>query len=723
MNNKNSQSFLSDRTRNILWILLVAAIYFLLARISLQLAFESSNATPVWPPSGFAFAVVLLLGIRVAPGIMMGAFAANLVEFLINQTSNTPTAILTSVFIAAGNTAEALVGYFLMKKLLPGIHYSKYFLKVNYVFLFITVAFLMCVISGTIGTTTIYLAGIISAENFFIVLFTWWAGDTAGVLLVAPFMLAWSNAGNWYREQKTGFSSSSTYYFELAALISLVILMNGIVFQNWFSPFFVFTRAFFITPFFIWAAFRFRLQEVVTIMLISASLAIIGTIQEHGPFLTVSRNESLLTVEAFVTINCIMTLLLHAAVTERKKTETSLKIAHDELELRIKERTKELTTSNQLLAEAQRLAHIGSWEWDVQRNLVTWSDELYLIYGITKSESGINYETYINCVHPEDREYVNGIVQHSFQHHGPFDFYHRIIRPDGVIRVLHSHGETITDNKGVTVKMSGTGQDVTERKISEDALRETTNELKQKNKELERSNSELTSFSYVASHDLQEPLRKIQTFSEKILSTDYEKLPDSVKDDLRRIVSAATRMRILISDLLSYSRITTLETHFEDTDIDLLLQEVKNDFSDSIRQKNAVIDSMPLPRMKIIPFQFRQLLTNIISNSLKFSRPGIQPHISIGIKKIKGGEINEAESDPNKTYYHLTFSDNGIGFEPDFNRRIFEIFQRLHPHHIYDGTGIGLAICKKIVENHNGFMTAEGKLNKGSTFHIYLPVI
>lgn len=723
MINKNSQNFLSDRARNILWILLVAAIYFLLARISLQLAFESSNATPVWPPSGFAFAVVLLLGVRVAPGIMMGAFAANLVEFLINQTSNTPTAILTSVFIAAGNTAEALVGYFLMKKLLPGVHYNKYFLKVNYVFLFITVAFLMCVISCTIGTTTIYLAGIISAENFFIVLFTWWAGDTAGVLLVAPFMLAWSNAGNWYREQKTGFSSSSTYYFELAALFSLVILMSGIVFQDWFSPFFVFTRAFFITPFFIWVAFRFRLQEVVTILLISASIAIIGSIREHGPFLTVSRNESLLTVEAFVTINCIMTLLLHAAVTERKKTETSLKKARDELELRIKERTKELTTSNQLLAEAQRLAHIGSWEWDVERNLITWSDELYLIYGITKGESGLNYETYINSVHPEDRDYVNGIVQHSFQHHEPFDFYHRIIRPDGVIRVLHSQGESILDNNGKTVKMSGTGQDVTERKISEDALRETTNELKQKNKELERSNSELTSFSYVASHDLQEPLRKIQTFSEKILSTEYEKLPDSVRDDLRRIVSAATRMRILISDLLSYSRITTLETHFEDTDIDLLLQEVKNDFSDLIRQKNAVIESMPLPRMKVIPFQFRQLLTNIISNSLKFSRPGIPPRISIEVNKKKGGEINEPESDPNKTYYHITISDNGIGFEPDFKRRIFEIFQRLHPHQTYDGTGIGLAICKKIVENHNGFITAEGELDKGASFHIYLPVI
>jgi PAS domain S-box-containing protein len=722
MNYKNPLSFLSERARNMLWILLVGTIYFLLARISLQLAFQSSNATPVWPPSGFAFAATLLLGQRVAPGILLGAFAANLVTFLNNDTIDTFTATWVSLLISVGNTAEALVGNYLLKKLIPGCR-DNYFQKVNHVFLFTITALLMCLVSCIIGTTAIYLAGIIIPNQYFIIMFTWWTGDLAGVLLITPLLLIWLKKESRGMQQQPGPSSTTAYYIEAASLFTGLILISGIVFDYWFSPFFLFTRSFLIAPFLVWAALRFGEREVISVVIISAAIAILGTADGHGPFVTTSLNESLLSVEAFVSINCVTALLLNAAIFERRLTENSLKNARDELELRIQERTKELTNSNQLLAEAQRLAHIGSWEWDVQRNIISWSDEMYRICGVSKSGVELNYETYMNCIHPDDRDYVNGIVQHSFQHHEPFDVYHRIIRPDGVIRILHGQGESFADKKGVTVKMSGTGQDVTERKISEDVLRETTDELKQKNKELERSNSELTSFSYVASHDLQEPLRKIQTFSEKILSTEYEKLPDPVKDDLRRIVSAATRMRILISDLLSYSRITTLEAHFEDTDIDLLLQEVKNDFSDSIRQKNAVIDSSPLSRLKVIPFQFRQLLTNIISNSLKFSRPGIPPHIVIKTKLIKGGEINEPEADTNKTYYYISVADNGIGFEQDFRGKIFEIFQRLHGHHIYDGTGIGLAICKKIVENHNGFITADGHLNKGSTFHIYLPVL
>src|SRR5688572_3987083 len=191
MNNKNSQSFLSDRTRNILWILLVAAIYFLLARISLQLAFQSSNATPVWPPSGFAFAAILLLGQRVAPGILLGAFAANLVTFLNNDTIDTFTATWVSLLISIGNTTEALIGNYLLKKLIPGNRDNNYFQKVNHVFLFTITALMMCLVSCIIGTTATYLAGIIIPNQYFIILFTWWTGDLAGVLLITPLLLIW----------------------------------------------------------------------------------------------------------------------------------------------------------------------------------------------------------------------------------------------------------------------------------------------------------------------------------------------------------------------------------------------------------------------------------------------------------------------------------------------------------------------------------------------------
>jgi signal transduction histidine kinase len=182
-------------------------------------------------------------------------------------------------------------------------------------------------------------------------------------------------------------------------------------------------------------------------------------------------------------------------------------------------------------------------------------------------------------------------------------------------------------------------------------------------------------------------------------------------------------MQILIEDILSYSRVTTSQIRFEETDINLLLQGVKNELNDTIVQKNAIIDSSPLPYLRVIPFQFTQLLTNIISNALKFSKQDYLLHIIIIGEMITGNKINEPEADPVKNYYHISISDNGIGFDQNFSKKIFEIFQRLHGQNEYTGTGIGLAICKKIVENHLGFITAQGELNKGATFNIYLPVL
>jgi len=373
--------------------------------------------------------------------------------------------------------------------------------------------------------------------------------------------------------------------------------------------------------------------------------------------------------------------------------------------------------------QTQALACIGTWKWDIKTKKLTWSDELYRIYGLPKDKFEPSYENFLQCLHPDDRDYTNQIIHRAYKDHQPFNYYHRIIRPDGDVRILLAHGEVITNEKGEPIKMTGTGQDVTERKMAEDMLKKTSLELEQKNKELERSNNELASFSYIASHDLQEPLRKIQTFSERILQMENERLSDTGKDHFKRMQSSALRMQILIEDLLSYSRVNTTEKRFEQTDINLLVEEVKNDLSDMIHAKNVIIDASPLPPFKIIPFQFRQLLTNIISNSIKFSKQDCRPYISIEANFVKGDLTNEPEADAEKTYYHLSFQDNGIGFEQKFSKKIFEIFQRLHGRHEYPGTGIGLAICKKIVENHYGFITASGIMNEGSRFDIYLPVL
>ena len=248
------------------------------------------------------------------------------------------------------------------------------------------------------------------------------------------------------------------------------------------------------------------------------------------------------------------------------------------------------------------------------------------------------------------------------------------------------------------------------------------NEEKEKRAaELIIANKELLAFTYVSSHDLQEPLRKIQTFVSIILENENDNLSDNGKYNFQRMQLAAGRMQQLIDDLLAFSRITTTELKFEKTELNTIIEEVKAELKDTILEKHATIEAVELCPANIIAFQFRQLMYNLISNALKFSNPDIPLHILIKSRIVKGSKLNNKKLSPDKEYCHITIKDNGIGFEPHFSERIFEVFQKLHNKEVYGGTGIGLAIVKKIVENHNGIIIATGELQKGATFDIYFP--
>lgn len=263
--------------------------------------------------------------------------------------------------------------------------------------------------------------------------------------------------------------------------------------------------------------------------------------------------------------------------------------------------------------------------------------------------------------------------------------------------------------------------DQTQKKLDEKTILRYQLELEHKNSELAQNNAELTSFTYIASHDLQEPLRKIQTFCDLILNSSGES-PDKTLDYLQRVLKASKRMKNLISSLLNYSRMNARGMEFELTDLNSILDDACNNIHEQIEESHTVIQREQLPVILCVPLQINQLFTNLIMNSIKYKRQGITPLIQISSRWIKPDEINPSDILLNETgYWKISVTDNGIGFEQKYADKIFELFQRLHSRAEYEGTGIGLSICKKVVQNHKGFIRATGKPDLGASFEIYLP--
>jgi PAS domain S-box-containing protein len=368
---------------------------------------------------------------------------------------------------------------------------------------------------------------------------------------------------------------------------------------------------------------------------------------------------------------------------------------------------------------------------DAMPQLIWTSDELgrsdYFNNSFTQysglSLTEVEKSGWLQLVHPEDREESVRRWSESVKKGADFIFEHRFRRYDGEYRWHLTRALPQKNSAGQIQMWVGTSTDIHEQKTFSKELElkvaERTRDLQEANMGLEKMNQELASFAYVSSHDLQEPLRKIQIFAMHILEKEEKNLTETGRDYFGRMQKAANRMQNLIEDLLVYSRTNTKEKIFELTDLNIILNEVKGELDQMIHEKKAVLEHDRLPSLHIIPYQFRQLFTNLISNSLKFSKKTEAPLIRITVKKIKGRDIGIRTQ--NEFYCHIQLKDNGIGFLPEYNEKIFEVFQRLHGRSEYEGTGIGLAIAKKIVENHSGFINAEGEQGKGAVFNIYIP--
>lgn len=368
-----------------------------------------------------------------------------------------------------------------------------------------------------------------------------------------------------------------------------------------------------------------------------------------------------------------------------------------------------------LLKDAENVANMGSWKWTEKEDELIWSDGLFKILGKPPGDYEPSWNSFLENVHAEDRPVLADFLQELKVKRNGLKMDYRI-ELDGQIRYLSIVAKPIQPDESLLPDILGTVIDITERKVYE-------NQLKQYTAELQRSNEDLEQFAYVASHDLQEPLRKIRAFGD-LAAKSQHKSEGFRADYILRMQSAAARMQSLIEDLLLFSRVSRNITAFESLNMPALLEEVIDDLGTQIRGEEAIVRVGKIPNLRGDGTQIKRLFQNLISNAIKFHKPDERPVVDISGKVVRNTEIFDEFGIVLAAQECIRFSvkDTGIGFEEKYIDKIFNIFQRLHGRNEYEGTGIGLSICRKIVINHNGFITARSEESIGSDFIVILPV-
>jgi PAS domain S-box-containing protein len=565
------------------------------------------------------------------------------------------------------------------------------------------------VISASIGITSLALAGSVGRSALPDVWLTWWLGDATGAVVYAPLILFWLNGSSIrWTAQKT---------MEAGLLLATAILAGLLNFGVQDTA----ELAFLAFPVIGWAAFRFSQRETMTCVVAMSAMAIWGTLA--GPErLSGPSEQGLLGVQIFTVVLGVSGMAVSALAFQHGQLL-------GKLEQRIAERTAALQSSNEALAgqiasrkraedklraseqrllEAQAVAHVGSWDWDIHSDTVWWSDELCRIYG---EEPGLtpSYEGFLQRVHPDDREAVRAVISRVYSTGEPFAFEHRIVRPDGSRRVLAASGRVVRDGDGRPVRMLGTGQDISDRKQAEAerAALEVERYARRRAEDASRMKDE---FLALVSHELRTPLQAILGWAGRLREapSDEERVAKGI-DVIERNAQMQAR---LVADLLDVSAMSSGQLLLEARA--LLLASVIRSAVDAVavsadaKRIQLVVNTVEDAQVQGDPSRLQQVVWNLLANAIKFTPEGGRVDVTLS-------------TDPG--YAIIQVADNGQGIDPDLLPHVFEPFwQGQSLPRRRGGLGLGLAIVRMLVEAHGGRVEVESKgLGRGATFTVFLP--
>jgi PAS domain S-box-containing protein len=489
---------------------------------------------------------------------------------------------------------------------------------------------------------------------------------------------------------------------------------------------------FLCVPILVWAAFRFGPREAATATLLLSGMAILGTLQGEGPFARGSTERALLLLQTYMAVISVLVLAVTAALAERRRREAHVRSLNEELERRVERRTEELrrvvedlrreagereraqealAASESRLREAQRVARLGSWEWDMGTNAIWWSDELVSIYGLEPGAVPVTYDAFLEHVHPEDRPHVRRVVEAAYRNKRPFSFEHRIVRPDGTVLSLLGHGRVEVDRDGRPVRMLGTGQDITDEKRAQEERSHLLLE-KEARRQAEESNRLKDEFLATLSHELRTPLNAIVGWANLLREGNLDAATTArAVETISRNAQIQSR---LISDILDISRMIAGQLDFKLQMVGLrsVIEGALDTMRPAAQASGIQLEARLDPEERAVlgsPDRLQQVVWNVLSNAIKFTSQGGRVQISLAHEP--GFAVIRVE-------------DDGIGIDPDFLPHVFERFRQKNPStsRKHGGLGLGLAIARHIVEYHGGTITAQNRDGRGAAFTVRLPL-